>query len=321
MSPEDGSTGGYCVTIDKGLSPSKQFYAASRSSQLGQALTGLGKSLLFRIAKRWIAGETPEDAIARAQRSSANKVFGIINLVGEEITSREEASSVTAEYLQILKALDDKKVQACISIKPTQLGLSIDKGLFEENLAAILSGAKSFGNFVWMDMEGYQYLADTVDSYLKLLKNFDRFGVAIQAYMKRSEEDVNRIIDSKGMIRLVKGAYTESPEVVYKQKSKINQNYSKVMHTMFERGGRFALGTHDERLIEEAVGLSKQHPVDFEFEMLMGIRDDKKLDLVEQGFRVSEYIPYGKNWWPYSVRRIREHKSNIFLLGRSLLSR
>lgn len=284
-------------------------------------MTDLGKNLLFRIAKRWIAGENAEDAIARAGRSSAHKVLGIINLVGEEITSREEASSVTAEYLQILKSLDDKKVQSCISIKPTQLGLSIEKGLFEENLTAILNRAKSFGNFVWVDMEGYQYLADTIESYLKLLKNFASFGVAIQAYMKRSEEDVNRIIDSKGMIRLVKGAYNEGPEVVYKQKSKVNQNYSKLMHTMFERGARFALGTHDERLIQEALGLSKKYPVNFEFEMLMGIRDDKKLELVGQGFMVSEYIPYGKNWWPYSVRRIREHKSNIFLLGRSLLSR
>lgn len=283
-------------------------------------MTDIWESLLFRIARRWIAGETPGDAIARAQRSSAKKVFGIINLVGEETVSREETSAATAEYLQILKALDERKIDGCISIKPTQLGLTIDKELFEDNLGTILNGAKSLGNFVWMDMEGYRYLADTIDSYLKYLKNFDNFGVAIQAYMKRSEEDVNRIIDSGGMIRLVKGAYKENPEVVYRQKSKITQNYSQLMHTMFERSARFALGTHNERLVEEAVGLSKEHPVNFEFEMLMGIRDNKKLELVERGFRVSEYIPYGKNWWPYSVRRIREHKSNVLLLARSLLS-
>ncbi len=276
--------------------------------------------LLFRIAKHWIAGETYQDAMARAEQSCRYKVRGIINLLGEETTSNEETTIATETYVKILKALGESKIQSCISIKPTQLGLAIEKTLFKENLGNILSTAKSLGNFVWMDMEGHEYTADTVDSYLDFKKKFDNMGVAIQAYLKRSEDDVNRILDSRGIIRLCKGAYDESPNIVYKKKSQINENFLKLMGIMFERGKGFAIATHDEKLIEEAVRFNNVHHTDFEFQMLMGIRDKKKLELVGRGYKVSEYIPFGKSWWHYSVRRIREHKSNMFLLARSLVS-
>lgn len=278
-------------------------------------------SLLFKIAKHWIAGETYEDAIARAEQSwHHSKVRGIINLLGEETISKEEALNATDTYLEILKALNERKVQSCISIKPTQLGLTMDRGFYEENFGKLVGAAKSLGNFVWVDMEGSEYTGDTVDSYLGFRKKFDNIGVAIQAYIKRSEEDVNRILDSGGIIRLVKGAYKESPDVVFKGKGRIREEYLKLMRLMFERGKGFAFGTHDEQLIAEAIRLNGLHKTDFEFELLMGIRDNKKLELTQQGYKVSEYIPYGKNWRHYSVRRIQEHKSNVLLLARSLVS-
>jgi proline dehydrogenase len=280
----------------------------------------LWNGLLFQIAKHWIAGETYEVAMERAEQSNANKMLGIINLLGEDVAAQDETAAATTEYLEILKAIDARKIRSCISIKPTQLGLSIDKKLFEDNLNSILSTAKLFGNFVWIDMEGSPYTTDTIDSYLEFRKKLDNVGVAIQSYLKRSEEDVNRILDSKGMIRLVKGAYNEKPAIAFKSKKQINENFSKLMRMMFERGQGFAIATHHEKLIEEAVELSRSRQVDFEFEMLMGIRDKKKIELAQRGYRVSEYIPYGKGWWAYSVRRIREHKSNIFLLARSLVS-
>lgn len=282
--------------------------------------TTLWNGLLFQIAKHWIAGETYDEALKCAQQANVNKMLGIINLLGEEVTAQEEAAAAATEYLEVLRAIDERKIRSCVSIKPTQLGLSIDKQLYEHNLNSILSYAKSLGNFVWIDIEGSRYTADTIDSYLEFRKTFDNVGVAVQAYLKRSEEDVNRILDSKGMIRLVKGAYNESPKIALKRKNQINENFSKLMQLMFERGHGFAIATHHEKLIEEAAELSKSRQVDFEFEMLMGIRDKKKIELAERGYRVSEYIPYGKGWWGYSVRRIREHKSNIFLLARSLVS-
>lgn len=256
----------------------------------------------------------------RAEQTNADKMLGIINLLGEEVAARAETSAITTEYLDVLKAIEARKIRSCISIKPTQLGLSIDRKLFEENLNNILGAAKSLGNFVWIDIEGSPYTTDTIHSYLEFRKRFDNVGVAIQAYLKRSEEDVNRILDAKGMIRLVKGAYNESPKIAFKRKNQINENFSRLMRLMFERGEGFAIATHHEKLIEEAAELSKARQVDFEFEMLMGIRDKKKIELAQRGYRVSEYIPYGKGWWAYSVRRIREHKSNIFLLARSLVS-
>jgi proline dehydrogenase len=282
--------------------------------------TTLWNGLLFQIAKHWIAGETYQEALERAEQANVNKMLGIVNLLGEEVVAREETAAATTEYLEILKAIEARKIRSCISIKPTQLGLSIDRKLYEDNLNSILSTAKSLGNFVWIDIEGSPYTTDTIDQYLEFRKKFDNVGVAVQAYLKRSEEDVNRILDSKGMIRLVKGAYNESPKIAFKRKNQINENFSKLMRLMFERGEGFAIATHHEKLIEEATELSKTRQVDFEFEMLMGIRDKKKIELARRGYRVSEYIPYGKGWWAYSVRRIREHKSNIFLLARSLVS-
>jgi proline dehydrogenase len=283
-------------------------------------LASLWKGLLLRIAKHWIAGENYEDALKRAEQSNAQKILGIVNLLGEDITAREEASAATQEYLEILKVIAARKIRTCISLKPTQLGLGIDTSFYKENLGTVVSTAESLSNFVWVDMEGSQYTADTVDSYLELAKKFDNVGLAIQAYLKRSEEDVKRILDVNGKIRLCKGAYNESAEIVFKKRDDINHNYSKLMRLIFERGRGFAVATHDEKLIQEAITLSNTHHTDFEFEMLMGIRDKKKLELAQMGYRVSEYIPFGKSWWAYSTRRITEHKSNIFLLARSLVS-
>jgi proline dehydrogenase len=274
---------------------------------------------MLRIAKHWIAGEISEDAMARAGQSNTRNVRGIINVLGEDMTSSAETDAATEEYIKILNEIRSRNIQSCISIKPTQLGLAIDKTLYKSHLERIVRNAESLGNFVWIDMESSGYTADTVGFYLDLRRNFDNVGIAIQAYLKRSEEDVGRVVDSGGAIRLCKGAYNESPEVVYKKRKQIDENYSKLMRILFERSRGFAIATHDEKLIEEACRLSNVHHADFEFEMLMGIRDKKKVELVERGYRVSEYIPFGKSWWAYSVRRIREHKSNIFLLARSLI--
>ena len=283
-------------------------------------LASLWAGLLLRIAKHWIAGETWEDAFARARQSNAHKVRGILNLLGEEMAYREETTAATAEYLEILDALKSRQIDGRISVKPTQLGLSIDPSLFRDNLAKIQKKAKSLGTFVWVDMEGSPFTAQIVDTYLESRKRCDNIGIAIQAYLRRSEEDVNRILELGGAIRLCKGAYNESPEIAYKRRKQIDENFSKLMRTIYEGGKGFAIATHDEKLIEEAIRLSNVHHADFEFEMLMGIRDKKKLELVQRGYRVSEYIPFGKSWWAYSKRRITEHKSNIFLLARSLVS-
>ena len=224
----------------------------------------LQERVMFQIAKHWIAGETSEEALSRAVQANAVKVPAIINLLGEEVTGNEQVQAATSEYIDLLKTIETRKIRSCISVKPTQLGLSLDRKIYEENMNRILATAKALNNFVWVDMEGSKYTTDTVDSYLDFLKRFDNVGVAIQSYLKRSEEDVNRILDAKGKIRLVKGAYNESAEIAIKGKGRIRENYSRLMQVIFERGTGFAVATHDEQLIEKAADLSKFQPVDFE---------------------------------------------------------
>ena len=283
-------------------------------------MANLWTSLGFRIARRWVAGETYQDAIARAAQSSDQKMYGILNLLGEENLIEEEISTSTNEYEEILRAIKLRELQSCISIKPSQLGLAIRKPLFANNLKKILDSANSYGNFVWLDMEGSRYTNDTIETYLNFRQTFGNIGIAIQANLKRSEEDVRRILESNGTIRLVKGAYNESTTIAYKKREQIRENFIKLMNLMFQKSGRFAIATHDEKLIEEAIRLNVLCRTDFEFQMLLGIRDKKKLELVQRGYRLSEYIPFGKDWYAYSLRRIREHKSNVILLARSLVS-
>lgn len=276
--------------------------------------------VLFQIAKHWIAGETYKDAIRRATGSSSLNIASIINLLGEDTTDRDKISSTTKEYIQILSELKATQLQCCISIKPTQLGLSISKDLFKEELTKILQAAKSANNFVWIDMESSAQKDDTIEAYLSSRRDFDNVGLAVQAYLKQSHGDVQRLLDGNSIIRLVKGAYHEPSELVYTNRDQIRRNFLSLMEMLFRSGNMFALGTHDEKLIEAAIKINEVCKTKFEFEMLMGIRDKKKIELVSQGYRVSEYIPYGTEWWAYSKRRIREHKSNVLLLARSLVS-
>jgi proline dehydrogenase len=180
---------------------------------------------------------------------------------------------------------------------------------------------------MWIDIESIQFVEDTISIYLELLREYKRStGVAIQSYLKRSSSDLLHLVEQGASVRLVKGAYREDESIAFQSMGKINSNFSKLMKILFEYGnsndGIFAIATHDPKLIDEAILLSKTSGIDnrkFEFQFLMGINSELKENLVKRGFRVSEYIPYGSHWFPYSMRRIRERRRNILLLARSLL--
>jgi proline dehydrogenase len=167
-------------------------------------------------------------------------------------------------------------------------------------------------------MENAPYTQDTIDIYLDIIKKYKNAGIAIQANLKRSESDVARIAASMGIIRLVKGAYSEKMEIAYTSRSDITRNFSKLMAYLFYKSPFFAIATHDDRLINEAIEVNKTHQKMIEFQMLMGVRDELKRKLVKGGFTVVDYIPYGKNWFPYTTRRVRERKRNILLILRSV---
>jgi proline dehydrogenase len=281
-------------------------------------MTRIAERLFYRIAKRWIAGYTLQDAINSARDANERKMQALLNRLGEHTPDRNLIQQYVEEYLKLLEAIRSEKLQATISIKPSQIGLTADATLYRDNLLKILTKAEEESRFVWIDMENSPYTESTVNIYRELLVTHNDLGLCLQANMKRSESDLRDLLPRGGKIRLVKGAYPENGDVAFKRRSELNANYVRLMHILFEQGTFFAIGTHDEKMITEAENLSRNQKVNFEFQLLKGIRDDLKSRLLKDGFKVSEYIPYGPEWYNYSKRRMRERKRNILLLIRSI---
>ena len=281
-------------------------------------MTRITERLFYRIAKRWIAGYTLQDAIKAARDANERKMQALLNRLGEHTPDRNVIQLYVEEYLKLLEAIRSEKLQATISVKPSQLGLTADATLYRDNLLKILAKAEEERRFVWIDMENSPYTESTVDIYRELLGTHKDLGLCLQANMKRSENDLRDLLPRGGKIRLVKGAYPENGEVAFKRRNELNANYLRLMRLLFEQGGFFAIGTHDQKMINEAEKLSHDHNANFEFQLLKGIRDDLKSRLLAEGFKVSEYIPYGPEWYNYSKRRMRERKRNILLLIRSI---
>jgi proline dehydrogenase len=278
----------------------------------------LMERLLFRVAKKWVAGYSADKAIAAAlDTNSRHGMSAILNFLGENTTDAKMVDQTVSEYLLLMDLMHTKKVDGCVSVKPTQLGLAIDYNVCLQNFSRLAVRARDLGQFMWIDMESVKFTEDTIAIYLELYKQYDMIGIAIQSYLRRSASDLLHIIEHAGKIRLVKGAYHELEEHALVTKEEVNANYSKLMKMLFESKNYFAIATHDLALINEAISLGKN--AKFEFQMLMGIRDELKSELITKGFAVAEYIPYGSHWLPYSVRRIRERKRNLLLLARSLV--
>lgn len=275
-------------------------------------------SFLIRFARHWIAGETLGEAVASAKKKNRAGFGVIINFLGEHVRDKIEAQENVDENIKLLSALEKEKVNASISLKLTQLGLLINKRLCLSNVEKIAGVASSKNIFVWIDMENSPYTEDTIDIYLDIFSKFGNAGIAIQANLKRSENDVKRIASEGGIMRLVKGAYSEKKDIAFLRRSEVTKNFSKLMGYLFYKSAFFAVATHDEQLINEAIEVNKVHKKRLEFQMLMGVREELKRQLVSRGFNVVDYIPYGKRWLPYTTRRLSERKRNILLIMRSL---
>ncbi len=281
-------------------------------------MPGLTERLLFRVAKRWIAGYNVEDAIRVAGETNKRKIRVIVNRLGEETQDPKLIEGYTQEYLRILDLLEQGGIDGTISLKPSQLGLAAETNLYRANLSRILGKADSTNRDVWIDMESSPYTEATLQIYKELFREHRTMGVCLQANLKRTEKDLQSLLPMGARVRLVKGAYPEDASIAYKGRARVDSNYLHLLETLFQDGDGFVLGTHDARLIAEAERLSKEHSKHFEFEMLKGIRDDLKDRLVGEGYSVGEYIPYGPEWFNYSKRRMRERKRNILLLVRSI---
>ncbi len=283
--------------------------------------THVMEKILFGVAKRWIAGNTIDDALSAAKISYKNGMSVIINKLGEYHTSNQAIQNTISEYKTIMSSFRRWNVCGGISVKPTQIGLSKNMRECLQNFQSIVRSASLSQTFVWIDMESSDHTDETIEIYQSIFSKYERLGVALQANLKRTENDLSDLLTIGAKIRLVKGAYREDSKIAYKSKEQIDANYEKLMKTLFEKGNEFGIATHDLRLIEKAKSHSKEHQRKFEFQMLRGIMDSIKPGLVKDGFSLAEYIPYGTNWLPYSIRRLKERKRNILLLGSAFVSK
>ena len=281
--------------------------------------TELMEKVLFKIAKQWIAGNTMDDALISAKTAYKSGRHAIINKLGEYHNSKKQIRTAIEEYQKIIKSFRKWNIRGSISVKPTQIGLSISQKECYQNFEIIIKDARNAHVFVWLDMESSDHTDETIEIYSAFFSKYERLGIALQANLKRTEDDLNNLLDIGAKIRLVKGAYREKERISFKSKEDVDRNYVKLMNILFKKGNEFGIATHDGKIIKKAENLSKKYPKKFEFQMLKGIRDELKPKLIKKKFVVSDYIPYGVNWLPYSFRRIKERKRNILLLGSSFI--
>ena len=281
--------------------------------------------LLFKVSKRWIAGYSNNDAMIEAKKSNHNGMSAILNYLGEGYAEKSQIDRSVTEYITLLDLLKSNDVRGSISVKPTQIGLSVGYDKCLENFRKISEKAKQSGHFMWIDIESSNFVEDTLSIYLEILRKNRDTGVAIQSYLKRSHSDLLHLMEHSANLRIVKGAYSEEKDKAYQSINEINQNFSTLMKLVLEESvydGIVAIATHDSKLIQEALVLSwkgSERVKNLQFQLLKGIRDELKLQLVTNGYLVLEYIPYGEKWLQYSIRRIKERKRNVFLLARSLI--
>jgi proline dehydrogenase len=243
-----------------------------------------------------------------------------IDYLGENVTNPKEAKASAQSYHDILDAIQANGLIANISLKLTHMGLDVDEKLCRELVCGLVRHAAQMKNFVRVDMEGSDYTQKTIDLVRDLHSSTDAVGTVIQAYLRRSEEDVERLSAEGIRIRLVKGAYREPPEIALSKKSQVDVSFLRLMKILLKSGVYHAIATHDERMIEETICFAGKENVArdaFEFQMLYGIRRDLQQQLVREGWRMRIYIPFGAEWYPYFMRRLAERPANVLFLARN----
>lgn len=281
----------------------------------------LSRPLLYPFARRFFAGLKLNDAIRRAKNLNSRGVGATIDFLGEDVREGVDAREAKAEYSRAIEAISDAGLDASLSIKLTHIGLNIIPELAEKNLIALAGLARAKKVFLWIDMEGSEHTSDTIEIYRRLLLENDATGIALQAYLKRTWTDLESLLEEGAVVRLVKGAYNEPPDVAFQGMRVIRLNFIAMAEHLFKNARAFAIATHDRGLIQKSLELAREHDGKVEFQMLMGMRDDLKRSLASQGMRVVEYVPYGSDWYGYGMRRLKEKRRNILYFVQGLYGR
>ncbi|QQS37821.1 MAG: proline dehydrogenase family protein [Ignavibacteriales bacterium] len=270
----------------------------------------LPKSVVGFFSKKYIAGVTLEKAVETVVSFNKKNIYATLDVLGESIKNKDEAIQSKKEALEVLDAIVKNNLMANLSIKPTQMGLSIDEQFAYEQIEELVEKAKQINNFVRIDMEDSPYTDATFRVFKKLREKYDNVGVVVQSYLKRTYDDVVDLNKIKTNYRLCKGIYIEPESIAFKDRQKVRDNYLKVLEQMFRDGNYVGIATHDDYLIQGAYRLIKELniPKDkFEFQMLLGVKEDLRDKINADGYKIRIYVPFGEKWYAYSVRRLKEN--------------
>lgn len=268
------------------------------------------KAIVRKFANRYIAGDKLEDAIATTKRLNEKGFMTTIDVLGEDVFNKEDAERAKRECLEVLEAIDKHKLTANQSIKLTSLGLKLDHDLCRTNIHEIAKLADSLGQFFRIDMEDSSVTTKTIDLYKEVHTKYPKSGIVIQAYLKRSMDDVTELFKVNANFRLCKGIYIEPEEIAYKERQEVRDNYLKILRHMLVNNAYVGIATHDDYLIDGAykiiaeLGKKKE---EYEFQMLLGVRDNLRDRILKDGHRIRIYIPFGRDWYQYSIRRFKEN--------------
>jgi proline dehydrogenase len=271
------------------------------------------------LAKRFIAGETKEQAFTAVRRLNKMGMETTLDILGENVTSSEMARNLADLYIDLVNSIAHEKITANVSVKLTQMGLDVSDDFCFENVSRIIKAAAAHGNFVRIDMEGSKYTERTLQLVYRWAAEHDNVGTVIQAALLRSEGDIQELLRRRIKVRLCKGAYKEPAGVAFQRKDDVNNNYIKLMKTLLDSGMFHSIATHDDAMItatkEHALlkGIAKNK---FEFQMLFGINRSGQSELAKEGYGMLIYVPFGTHWFPYYYRRLRERKENVVFIAK-----
>ena len=300
------------------------FFALSRSAALKRLASKYGMASPESFARRFIAGETIEEAIEASRAIQARGYLLTLDYLGESVRTVEEAAAATREYVRLIDVIVAAGIERNVSLKLTQLGVDVDRATCVDNLRRILDPAQRHGFFVRIDMENSPYTDVTLEVFETMWQQeYRSLGVALQAALYRTEQDVRRMNELGARVRLVKGAYKEPASVAHQQKQDVDAAFLELMRLLLDEGTYPAIATHDEQMLAATRAYASRRaiaPDRFEFQMLYGIRRDLQAALISAGYRMRIYVPFGREWFPYFMRRLGERPANVGFVVRSLFS-
>jgi len=279
-------------------------------SLVARSLPLVPKPIVRRVSQRYIAGETLQDAVTAVRVLNMEGLMATVDILGESVHERTLVEQALRDYIAALHAIRDHRLDSNVSIKPTNFGLKIDFDLCYEKVRALVLEARALGNFVRIDMEDSSCTSATLDLYRKLrAEGLTNVGVVLQAYMRRTLSDV-AALPEKPNVRVCKGIYVEPPDIAFKERALVNRNFRETVAALFDRGAYVGIATHDEEVVYEAQKLIRERslqPPQYEFQMLLGVTESLRRVIHRDGHRLRVYVPYGPQWYAYSLRRLKEN--------------